>query len=330
MADFFDELSQEERPGGDFFDELERESGNEFAAKMQLVKSKSPEQAAKNYKVSDETGLPVDYIERNPDAGVPEFNYDSLKKRAPLLAEMLQDKRNAEIAQNELDNLSWFEETAREFKNIGKIPVAAHYQVGAAGFSILSSAQSVLELVPKAPAALTAKTQELLGYGEAAKRSWAYYDRLSSTSQSLMDISNRQAQLRSEWLPQPSETRMSPAVLGGIESAVVNIPAIAASLLTKNPNTGLALMGGVSYGSSYSEGKARGLTDFEAFTYGASNAIAEVVPEMFPLGKLLADIDGNTGFTKMLAKQIVLLNSPYSLKYNILGTLQAAAAGGKK
>jgi len=33
---------------------------------------------------------------------------------------------------------------------------------------------------------------------------------------------------------------------------------------------------------------------------------------------------------KMLAKQIVLLNSPYSLKHNILGVLQSSAAGGEK
>lgn len=33
---------------------------------------------------------------------------------------------------------------------------------------------------------------------------------------------------------------------------------------------------------------------------------------------------------KMLAKQIVLLNSPYSLKHNILGNIQKAASGGEK
>ncbi len=33
---------------------------------------------------------------------------------------------------------------------------------------------------------------------------------------------------------------------------------------------------------------------------------------------------------KMLAKQIVLINSPYSLKHNILGVLQSSAAGGEK
>ena len=33
---------------------------------------------------------------------------------------------------------------------------------------------------------------------------------------------------------------------------------------------------------------------------------------------------------KMLARQIVLLNSPYSLKHNILANVQAASAGGDK
>jgi flagellar assembly factor FliW len=33
---------------------------------------------------------------------------------------------------------------------------------------------------------------------------------------------------------------------------------------------------------------------------------------------------------KMLARQVVLLNSPYGLKHSILGNLQAAGAGGEK
>ena len=33
---------------------------------------------------------------------------------------------------------------------------------------------------------------------------------------------------------------------------------------------------------------------------------------------------------KMLAKQVVMLNSPYGLKHSILGNIQAAAAGGEK
>jgi hypothetical protein len=305
MADFFDELSQEESPGGDFFGELERESGNEFSAKMQLVKSKSPEQAAKNYKVSDETGLPAEYIERNPDAVTKPYDYEALRKKAPLLANMLQEKRNAEVAQEELDNLSWWEEAARETKNIAKLGPAAFYSVGSAGYAILSSAQSALEMIPKAPVAAVAKAQDLLGYDEAAKRSWNYVDSLSTSSKMLLSIAQGQAELSKSYTAKPEETRIHPAVLGGIQSAITNIPAIAASALTKNPNVGLSLMGGVSFGGSYIEGKERGLNDFEAMVYGTSNAFAEVVTEKIPLMNLLGDIEKNTGFTKMLGKQML-------------------------
>lgn len=323
MSDFFDELeaeTQQLESGGtfqgnpskrDFFDELEEEDRSNVAVQMEFAKRKNPEIAAKHYDLADKTGLPIDYIERNEKAAedslkVKDFDYESLRQRAPILADMLKDQRNAELAQQELDNLSWFEEAAREAKNIAKMVPSAGYSVGAAGYGVLSSAQAALEFVPRTLVGATAEAQEMLGYTEASKRSYEYFNRLNIASTKLADISKGQAAAREFYFPKPEETRLHPAVLGGIESAIVNVPAIAASVITKNPNVGLSLMGGMTYGSSYMEGKAKGLDEFEAITYGLSDAIAEVVPERVPLVSLLTDIDKNTGFTKMLAKQMLI------------------------
>ena len=311
MGNFFDELEQESdlsaepRQVGGFFDDIERDQSNELSTRMEYAKRKSPEVAAKHYDTADQTGLPVEYVERNEDAATAQdFDYDGLRKKAPLLANMLRDQRNADLAQKELDNLSWFEEVARETVNVAKIVPAASYTAGESGYATLSATQSILELVPKAPTAATAKAQELLGFEDAAKRSWQYYEDLGMVSRKLQEIAAGQGAARAELIPKPSETRFHPAVWGGIESALINLSAIGTSVLTRNPKSALSIMGTITFGKSYSEGKQKGLGDFDAFVYGTNNTIAELVPERVPLVALLSDIDKNTGFTKMLAKQM--------------------------
>lgn len=314
MPDIFDELDRDDSQdlgspypsGDDMFDEVDQLRDQELPSRMEFAKRKSPEQAARHYDVSDDTGLPVEYVERNEDAATAkDFDYDALRKRAPLLANMLNEQRNADLAQKELDNLTWFEEAARETKNVLGLGPAAAFSVGAGGYAILANVQSTIEAIPQIPTAITAKTQELLGFTEASQKSWDYYYSLNSASSALLAIAQGQQAAMKSRIPKPSETRMHPAVVGGIQSAITNIPAMAASVLTRNPNVGLSLMGGISYGGAYLDAKEKGLGDFESIVYGLNNAIAEVVTEKLPLGTLLSDIDKGAGFTKMLGKQML-------------------------
>ena len=291
--------------GGDIFDEIERNNAAAMNEHMRSVKNKVPNLTAKYYGVSDQTGLPVDYVERNyKDASAKEFDYEALKKRAPLLAQMLHEKRNAELAQNELDNLSWFEEAARETKNVLSLAPAAAFSTSSAAYGVLSSAASVLEAIPRAPLEGISAILKKTGFTEESKKVWDYSYGLGELSRGLLYASENQAAAAAKYFPKPEDTRIHQAVLGGIQSAITNVPAIAASVITKNPNVGLGFMSGVSYGGAYTEGKQKGLSDFESFVYGANNAIAEAVTEKLPMGKLLEDIDKNTGFLKMLGKQM--------------------------
>ncbi len=292
--------------GGDIFDEIERDQAAAMNEHMRSVKNKVPNLTAKYYGVSDQTGLPVDYVERNyKEASAKEFDYEALKKRAPLLAQMLHEKRNAELAQNELDNLSWFEEAARETKNVLSLAPAAAFSTSSAAYGVLSSAASVLEAIPRAPLEGISAILKKTGFTEESKQVWDYSYGLGEVSRGLLYASENQAAAAAKYFPKPEDTRIHQAVLGGVQSAITNVPAIAASVITKNPNVGLGFMSGVSYGGAYTEGKQKGLSDFESFVYGANNAIAEAVTEKLPMGKLLEDIDKNTRFLKMLSKQMV-------------------------
>jgi len=312
MADLFDLVDSVEEPrapqkSADIFDIVDRQDAAGLSAQMEIAKRKTPQQASKHYELSDQLGLPVDYIERNEEkVTAKNFDYEALRKRAPLLADMLSDQRNADIAQEELDNLSWFEEAARETKNVlGMVPAAA-FSVSSASYGILASTQGMLEAVPKAATLAVARSQELLGYPEAAKRSMAYYGQLGIASSALLSAAAHERQMSEYYIPEEDETRIHPAVLGGIQSAITNIPAMAASVITKSPNVGLGMMGGVTYGGSYLEGKEQGLGDFESIVYGLNQAGAEVLTEKIPLGRLLSDIDKNTGFLKTLGTQMIV------------------------
>jgi hypothetical protein len=314
VSDIFDEVEKIQTGAydlptiqdADIFDEVDKAKSAYNNLAMEQAKRVSPETAAKNYETADKTGLPLEYIERNPEASkAEEFDYDSLRKRAPLLAEMIREKRNAEIAQKELDNLSWYEEVARETKNaLGMFPAAA-FSASSAFYSGIASVASIGETVVRAPVELYRKGAEALGYEEQAKSAAQLSYDLTEISRGSLKIAEKEKQQAKRFDVKPTETRAHPAVWGGVQSAIMNVPAIGVSIATRNPNIALGMMGSVSYGDAYLEGKTKGLSDFESFVYGTNNAMAEVVTEKIPLGKLLNDIDANTGFLKTLGKQMI-------------------------
>jgi hypothetical protein len=304
--EWFD-LSNQPTSGESYiFDEVERNNAAAMNERMRSVKGKDPNLASKYYAVSDQTGLPVDYVERNyKDASAKEFDYEDLRRRAPLLAQMLHEKRNAELAQAELDNLTWFEEAARETKNaLGMVPKAA-FSISSAFYSGIGSVASIGETFVRAPVELYRVGAEALGYEEQSKSAAQLSYDLTEISRGSLKIAKKEKEQAKRFDVKPTETRAHPAVWGGVQSVIMNVPAIAASIALRNKSIALGMMGGVSYGDAHLEGKEKGLSDFESFVYGTNNMFAEVVPESFPLGKLLSDIEKNTGFLKMLGKQMV-------------------------
>lgn len=86
----------------------------------------------------------------------------------------------------------------------------------------------------------------------------------------------------------------------GAETLFGNIlPAMGVGILTRNPNAGLALMGGQVYGEKYAQARSDGRTPEQASMDGAFYALSETVTERIPLG--LA-IKPGSKFMERLAK----------------------------
>lgn len=84
------------------------------------------------------------------------------------------------------------------------------------------------------------------------------------------------------------ETETGQALYAGADSFIRMAPAIAASLITKSPATGLAIMGGQAQTEAYNKYRERGGTALESFGGAAGEAGVEVLTEMLPL-KFLVD-----------------------------------------
>lgn len=68
-----------------------------------------------------------------------------------------------------------------------------------------------------------------------------------------------------------------------IGSTAEMIPAIAASVITKNPAVGMSMIGGQVYGQSYDAARSKNLNPNDAATYAMAQAAAEAIPEALPI-----------------------------------------------
>lgn len=73
-----------------------------------------------------------------------------------------------------------------------------------------------------------------------------------------------------------------------IGSTAEMIPAIAASVITKNPAVGMTMIGGQVYGQSYDKARTKNLNPNDAATYAMAQAAAEAIPEYLPISVIMA------------------------------------------
>lgn len=93
-------------------------------------------------------------------------------------------------------------------------------------------------------------------------------------------------------------------IYSGIMSAAMNIPGIAASVMTGNPAIALGIMGAASGGISAHESMQAGNLPSTALLHGGVNAGIEVATELMPVAHLIGDLKAGSGLMKTLAHQM--------------------------
>ena len=96
------------------------------------------------------------------------------------------------------------------------------------------------------------------------------------------------------------KTKLAGSVFGGVDSTLSALPALAATIGTKNPAVGLSMMGGQTGFGAYSKYRERGGTAAEAAAGGGLEGTIEAATELLPMG-FLVNRFGKTGMKAFVA-----------------------------
>ncbi len=251
---------------------------------------KNPEESAKIYSIAKAKNLPIDYVERNLD----KVSRPDISSLPPAVADLMRDRQKAAIAHDDLDNLSWWESSINELGNLGETGKAGLFSLSSAGYSLLGQAAKVNEVT--FPGNVIGPLSEKLFNFNPVTQATDYMMGLSADQRVKAELS----------MPAPEETAMHPAVLGGVKSVVMNVPALAAGVAARSPTVALNAMMGNVYGDSYLTAKQSGLSEAESIIYSSNQAIAERAMEGISMFKLFEDMKLGTGFVKTIATQMAL------------------------
>ncbi len=251
---------------------------------------KNPEESAKIYSIAKAKNLPIDYVERN----LEKVSRPDISSLPPAVADLMRDRQKAAISHDDIDNLSWWESSINELGNLGETGKAGLFSLSSAGYSLLGQAAKLNEVT--FPGNVIGPLSEKLFDFNPVTQATDYMMGLSADQRVKAELS----------MPAPEETAMHPAVLGGVKSVVMNVPALAAGVAARSPTVALNAMMGNVYGDSYLTAKQSGLSEAESIIYSSNHAIAERAMEGISMFKLFEDMKLGTGFVKTIATQMAL------------------------
>lgn len=243
--------------------------------------SKNPDQFAADQDLAGQTGLPVDYVERNRIEAekVKKQNVDYSKFADMELGASLTDPTFSNLAQDDLENLSYLEKT---FKGLGTT-ISESFKQGAKG-----GALSAIE-----DGAKPATAGMMPGVYDPFVS-----DIFEERNPGLMgDVKQAAAGIAIESIQQNEEAIraatpegldvLQKGIRSGVQSLSQMAPGFVASLATRSSAPMLSIAGVQSYGSAYSKARQEGYSPEQAASYGMIDAAVEVATEKLPADKLL-------------------------------------------
>lgn len=310
---------------------------NSFGDDTQPVKSvmseaikTNPDQYAKTSRLAKESGMPASAVETDPvevesKLKLNQIDFEGMSQRNPKTSAYMVDFNNAAIAHDDIDVLKSIEDVfnpGKTFENIGesiKVGFEGSYKGVKASIydSLLNKAAEAL--VPADQfAEYSASRAGEPGYLPSAIRPLSsvlaaaalgidsneelQQARTASVEQMITDL--KDVQSRRQALTPEGLTTLEQGVRSGIESLAITSPGLLATIATRDPKPMLAIMGAQTYGTSYGEGRAGGLTETQADSYAKINASIEVLTEAVP-ASILSDFFKTPGLKNKLAKFVL-------------------------
>ncbi|MBT9467220.1 hypothetical protein [Hydrogenophaga sp.] len=306
MGNLYDQLTaqpasnQTSPAGGTFYDSLVEQETQERALRGSLTATEktTPERAAQLNYLAQVTGMPRAVVETDEGTAKAQAlmrEIWSASQESPVLRARLANPRFTELAKDDVGVLSQIERG---------VQATTRYLMGAdgsgglagdvkAGYHRSSSASAgAFRAVAETLAVPFDFLEPFTAMGGNPLRRLA--EGFDSIAQSQTQIADR-------------TTSGVFGVSSGVQSFVQNSKYL--PLATLGPAGGAAALVGMtaeSLGGSYQRARDQGLSQFTSLVYGASDAAIEYATEKLPLQRLIGDLAVDTGFAKMLGRQIAL------------------------
>lgn len=274
-------------------DDIEATKQTQLQATLRTAASANPEQAARAKQLAGQTGIPQDVVLRNFKDVEDKANADTVNKwlaGAPNTANRMRDLSFAQMAHDDVENLSTIERIGKEGWWATRTLAAGVGPALATGF------YGTLEVGTKFVAPIADPFFDLIGTANPLRMAGSGLEAVRKGQQELTtDVAGEL---------KPGDGIIRRGIRSGILSVGQQAPGIAASVATGNPAFALGSAGVATGGTSAAKALDAGMSPVGALAYGASDASIEIATEKLPIARLLGDMKVGSGFFKTLGRQI--------------------------
>lgn len=243
--------------------------------------SKNPDQFAADQDLAGQTGLPVDYVERNR-AEAEKFkkqNVDYRRFEGSVVGASLTDPTFSNLAQDDLDNLSYLEKT---FKGLGTT-ISESFKQGAKGVAL----SAIEDGAKPATAGMMPGVYDPFVSDIFDERNPGFMEDVKQAAAGIAIESIQQNEEAIRAATPEGLDVLQKGIRSGVQSLSQMAPGFVASLATRSSAPMLSIAGVQSYGSAYSKARQEGYAPEQAASYGMIDAAVEVATEKLPADKLL-------------------------------------------
>jgi GNAT superfamily N-acetyltransferase len=261
---------------------------------MTAASDKNPDMEATLQALASKAGVPLDAVRLNQpevqrQVDAQSLDYAELAKRLPTTAAFLSEQNNAAVARDDVESLSFLEDSLNFGANFVRSVVASAPSAGAGLYGV-AQAGAELAATVASPLVGTILPENPFGrMAESMKRQRA----------------NAEAVAKSAEGDQAGMGFVQKSALSGAKSLGQNLLMMPASVLSGSPLPMLTGMTATTGGQSYGQARDAGVSVPGSLIFGSSQASIEYATEMFPAINLLRDMGLKSSAKKMLINQVM-------------------------
>ena len=282
---------------GAIADQMALDGNVRLRAHILRAQKHSPDQYAEIVKLSGKTGLPKSVIGNNIDdvrskSELSDFDYQQIATKNPRLAEWMMQPDNAALSRDNMEAMSFWEQSLAVGKDIGGALGSGGYRISSGALGAAAAPFGIASQVAKAGGVMTSPLSFAMG---------AFGDQIAGT---LGVLGEEQKELGDTKFGQP-QTFLGRGIKSGLQSVGAALPFILGGHISGGARFALGAMGTTAAGNEYLRGREAGLSPLLASTFGTFQGAFEVLTERTPASRLLEGMKVGSPLLKTIESILV-------------------------